>query len=268
MALQEYDETTPNEEVLESPEEAISEGTVPESRYHESIKEMNKKQRENAELRKKIAELESKNTTTPELESTPMPETEAEGESESMAMLREDLPELANALDDLKAFFDKRLSEIEKSHGQLMGDTKKRYWNDVNRAVPNLKDFVETPEFDDWWSAQTPEIQAQLVSPDPIEVASALKLYTADTGEVLEPDVESEQQAPNVTAIELNVGKPKPDKMEMAKKMAAPNIKPSNGGKLDEPFKMLSPEERAALLPEQLSVYAAKMREYMSKGKR
>jgi len=261
----EYDETTPNEEVLESPAEEMSEGTVPESRYHESVKAMNKAQQEAADLRKRLAELEN-TAPIPETESTPM--TESEGESESMAMLREDFPELANALDELKSSFDKRLSEIEKSHSQLLGNIQKKYWNDINRAVPNLKDFVETPEFDDWWAKQTPEIQAQLVSPDPTEVADALKLYTADTGEVLKPDTETEQQAPNVTAIELNVEKLKPDKMEMAKKMAAPNIKPSSGGKVDEPFKMLSPEERAALPPEQLSVYAAKMRDYMSKGRK
>jgi len=258
----EYDETTPNEEVLESPTEEMSEGTVPESRYHESVKAMNKAQQEAAELRKKVAELEGGNPEPmPTPESTPM--TEPEGESENMAMLREDFPELASALDDLKASFDKRLAAIEKSHGDLSGNINKRYWNELNRAVPDMRDFVETPEFDKWWSEQTPEIQAQLVSPDPAEVADALKLYTADTGEVLEPDTESEQQAPNVTAIELNVGKPKPDKMEMAKKMAAPNIKPSSGGKVEAPFKVLSREETSRMSMPELMAYDKAFNEHM-----
>lgn len=251
----EYDETTPN-----------SEGTVPESRYHEAVKAMNKSQQEAAELRKKLAELETpapmaEPEPKPEPESTPM--TESEGESENMAMLREDFPELASAIDDLKASFDKRLAAIEKSHGDLSGNINKRYWNELNRAVPNLRDFVETPEFDKWWSEQTPEIQAQLVSPDPADVADALKLYTADTGEVLEPDTESEQQAPTVTAIELNVEKPKPDKMEMAKQMAAPNIKPSSGGKVEAPFKVLSREETSKLSMPELMAYNKAFNDHM-----
>lgn len=263
-----YDETTPDEEVLESPAEEMSEGTVPESRYQEAVKAMNKAQQELAAERKKNAELES--PAMPESESTPM--AEPEGESENMAMLREDFPELASALDDLKSSFDKRLAAIEKSHGDMMGkhdelsgNVSKRYWNELNRSVPDLRDFVETPEFNAWWDEQAPEIQAQLVSPDPVEVASALKLYTADTGEVLEPDDESEQQAPNVTAIELNVGKPKPDKMAMAEKMAAPDIKPSSGGKAEAPFKILSPEERAKLSMEQMMAYNKGFNAYMSK---
>jgi hypothetical protein len=232
-------------------------GMVPEQRYKDSVKAMNKAQQEAADLRKRVAELES----TPE------------ADSENMAMLREDFPELASALDELKSSFDKRLSKIEKSHGELSGNVSKRYWNELNRAVPDLKDFIETPEFNDWWAKQTPEIQAQLVSPDPTDVAEALKMYTADTGEVLEPDteemgeMESEGKAPNITAIELNVGKPKPDKMEMAKKMAAPNIKPSSGGKAETPFRVLSREETSRLSMPELMAYNKAFDNYMSKRK-
>ena len=254
-----YDEATPNEEALESPAEEMAEGTVPESRYQESVKAMNKAQQEAAELRKRLAELEGGNTPTMPEDSTPS----EEGESENMAMLREDFPELAGALDDLKSYFDKKLAAIEKSHGELSGNVSKRYWNELNRAVPDLKDFIETPEFNEWWAKQTPEIQAQLVSPDPTDVAEALKMYTADTGEVLEPDTAAE--APNVTAIELNVGKPKPDKMEMAKKMAAPNIKPSSGGKAEVPFRVLSREETNKLSMPELIAYNKALNEHMMK---
>jgi hypothetical protein len=261
-------ETTPEEtteplaeELTETPEMEAAEESVPKKRYDEAVKRMNAATQEAAELRKQLARSgQSTETSEGSTEEETTPETEVSGAIDDLELLKEDFPELARPIESLI----KRLTAIEESHGKLASNFDKRYWNEINRAHPGLRESAGNDEkFAAWKAEQAPEILEQLHSGDHADVIAALNKFKADTGAT------SEAEKPPVaaTVIDINVEKPKArSKMDMAKEEAAPEIPPSSGGKSEKPFKILSPDERAALSMSELEAYNEAWDKHLMKG--
>jgi len=254
-------ETTPIETETTPPETAPEEGVVSEKRYADAVKRMNAAMQEAADLRKQLESKSSSNMTEESGEEEATPETEVSDAIDDLELLREDFPELARPIEALI----KRLSALEESQSKLSGNFDKRYWNEINRAHPGLREKAGSDEkFKAWKAEQPPEVLEQLYSGDHADVISALNKFKADTGATSEAE---EMPPADTTVIDINVEKPK-SKMDMAKEMAAPEIPPSTGGKSEKPFKVLSPDERSALSMADLEAYNDAWDKHLMKGGR
>ena len=255
------------EEVAETPEQEAEETTVEKTRYDEAVKRMNAAMQEAAQLRKENESLKA--AKAPDKESSPEVETTAttpdEEESDAEMEFREDFPEFAAVIDQkmekLKESFDKKLSDIESSHNNLSSHFDKRYWNEINRAHPDLEEIKSNPDFPAWKAEQDQSTLDKLHSGDHADVIDALKKFKTDKGMT---GNEAEKPPVKATVIDINVAPE--SKMEKAKKMAAPTVPPSTGGKTEKAFKVLSPEERSGLSMKELEAYNEAWDREMMKG--
>lgn len=216
--VQEAESATPSTD--EQAEESVD-PVVPESRYKEAVRAMNKAQQELAEYRKAetsrdqaIQELQTeiqslKSSTTP---SEP-------DESPDFNEAKELYPELVNPLlkeiDSLK----KQLASVQNEVGTVRTvadryqqaeamSAEERHFAEINATHPDAFDLAKTDDFQSWKNAQAPIIQYALEKGTAKDVVAALNLYKADTG-----------KQPSAPATH------RPDRLAAAKDAAAPTIK-------------------------------------------
>lgn len=213
--------------------------TVPEERYQNAVKAMNKAMLEAANLRKQdsardnliqqlqaqVQQLQERPTAPKETEST-QPEMDDDDLEEAISLY----PEVANPLLKRIAALEKQLSKVNSDVGDVKSvadryqkneqkTAEEKHWDFISGKHPDVDEIVQQPEYAEWYAQQGPMIQNALQKGTAKDVVAALNLYRAEY-----PKTVAEVPAETVST------KPaanKSDKLAEAKAAASPTIKSS-----------------------------------------
>ena len=227
-------------------EDNSQESTVPESRYKDAVRAMNKAQQELAEARKGfsqydevIQQLQQKIQT---LETKPSAkDQQSQDDDEELNTAKELYGDAINPLLKKIELLEKRLSAVSDDVGSVKSVTnditrsaeetaQERYWSNIYEAYPDVDTIAESPEYTEWYVKQPPMIKQALVSTNAQDVITALSLF---------------RPAEKTAATEKTKGV---DKLDAARQAASPNIKttqkptPSKQTWTDDEVKAMSPD--------------------------
>ena len=216
--VQEAESATPSTDEQQA---ETTDPVVPEHRYKEAVRAMNKAQQELAEFRKADANrdqtIQQLQAELQALKSNEAPEPDAyEDLSEAKELYPELVAPLLKTIDSLK----KQLASVqnEVSGVKTVADryqqaeamsAEERHYAEINNAHPDVSELVATEEFQTWRNAQAPVIQYALDQGTARDVVAALSLYKSETGKA------------STSAPVSN----KPDRLAAAKDAASPSIK-------------------------------------------
>ena len=216
--VQEAESATPSTDEQQA---ETTDPVVPEHRYKEAVRAMNKAQQELAEFRKADANrdqtIQQLQAELQALKSNEAPEPDAyEDLSEAKELYPELVAPLLKTIDSLK----KQLASVqnEVSGVKTVADryqqaeamsAEERHYAEINNAHPDVSELVATEEFQAWRNAQAPVIQYALDQGTARDVVAALSLYKSETGKA------------STSAPVSN----KPDRLAAAKDAASPSIK-------------------------------------------
>lgn len=216
--VQEAESATPSTDEQQT---ETTDPVVPEHRYKEAVRAMNKAQQELAEFRKADANrdqtIQQLQAELQALKSNEAPEPDAyEDLSEAKELYPELVAPLLKTIDSLK----KQLASVqnEVSGVKTVADryqqaeamsAEERHYAEINNAHPDVSELVATEEFQTWRNAQAPVIQYALDQGTARDVVAALSLYKSETGKA------------STSAPVSN----KPDRLAAAKDAASPSIK-------------------------------------------
>jgi chromosome segregation ATPase len=216
--VQEAESATPSTDEQQT---ETTDPVVPEHRYKEAVRAMNKAQQELAEFRKADANrdqtIQQLQAELQALKSNEAPEPDAyEDLSEAKELYPELVAPLLKTIDSLK----KQLASVqnEVSGVKTVADryqqaeamsAEERHYAEINNAHPDVSELVATEEFQAWRNAQAPVIQYALDQGTARDVVAALSLYKSETGKA------------STSAPVSN----KPDRLAAAKDAASPSIK-------------------------------------------
>lgn len=215
VVAQDADEATPS---TDEPAET-TEPVVPEFRYKEAVRAMNRAQAELAEYRKAEASrdqvIEQLQAEIQALKAGSSPPEDAPDFNEAKELYPELVNPLLKEIDSLK----KQLASVQTEVGTVrsvadryqqyeMASAHDLHFDAIGRAHPDAFELAKTEEFNAWKNAQAPVIQYALEQGTAKDVIAALNLYKAETG-----------KQPSQPATH------RPDRLAAAKDAAAPTIK-------------------------------------------
>jgi chromosome segregation ATPase len=207
--------------------------TVPESRYKDAVKAMNKAQQELAERRKRDAEVDTyiqqlqeqnrqlleqlqqaePKDSTPDDSNNNVEDDDLKAASEMfpevVTPLMKYIEQLKSEIGSLKDGLGSVKSVADDYNKQRQVSAEQQYWSAIKDSHPDVEAIANSPEYADWYSSQPPAIQQAVTSSNPQDVVAGLNLYRAvyprDKGD--------------------SAGRDKPDKLAAAKAAAGPNVK-------------------------------------------
>lgn len=231
------DESTESEQTNESVEDVAEttqetddeindndEPVVPEFRYKEAVRAMNKAQQELADKRKQDAErdelIQQLQAQVQALQSKRENKDEQpDSEDVSLDDLAADYPELVGPLIKQIKSLTAQVSAMQGDVENVKGVTtryqqseamtaKERYLSEVKSVHPDAEELVATDEFNVWFQNQPPLIQQAITNATAKDAITALNLYRA------------EHPVPSTNN--------KPDRLAQARQAASPNVRSNN----------------------------------------
>lgn len=276
------EEAAEGEEIAqeESEEEAeeTSDPVVPESRYKDAVKAMNKAQRELAEKRKEEAnrdqviqslteQLQAMQAQLSDRQQATEPESKPSQEPLSDEDLKEAMelyPEVITPLMDRINRLEGRLSTMNQdvsASKMTMEDYRKRqvqeaydnHWNQILDQHPDTQEIIQTQEYADWYQRQPNMIQKALAEGSAGDVIAALNLYR------------SEYPAQRPTQTPAKKESNRQDKLAAAKAASSPNVKTAAKGKAPAK-RTFTNAEIANMSNEEYRKYEAEIDQALAKG--
>lgn len=262
-----------NSQTIETPQTIEqSEPTIPESRYKDAVRAMNKAQQDAAQLRKDnsakddyIQQLDqyikSQKATSEDNNRKPDKAT-TDNKDDDLTEAKELYPEVINPMmrmiDELKS----QLADVRGEMGNVKTVTEKyqqseqqtaadKHWADIRASHNDVDEIAKSPEYSDWYYNQSELIQKALASGTSRDVVSALNLFRME-----HPKAVTEAQPAKQTN--------KPDKLAEAKAAAGPNVK-SSGAK-PETKTTFTPDEIGKMSIKEFEKYESEIEDAMGRG--
>jgi prefoldin subunit 5 len=250
--VQEAEDATPS---TDEPAETPSEPVVPEFRYKEAVRAMNRAQAELAEYRKAEAQrdqvIEQLQAEVQALKAGSSPQEDAPDFDEAKELYPELVNPLLKEIDSLK----KQLASVQNEVGTVRSvadryqqaeamSAEERHFAEIRAVHPDAFDLAKTDDFQSWKNAQAPIIQYALDQGTAKDVVAALNLYKADTGK--------QPSAPH-----------RPDRLAAAKDAAAPTIK---GASKPDSKPTLTPDAVAKMTMAEFAKHEAEIDAAIARG--
>lgn len=225
------------EETVEQQEEqSHDESLIPESRYKDAVRAMNKAQQELADRRKRDAEVEDYiqklHAYIEQLKAEGPTQEQAKTTSPSADVSNEELQTAQDLFPEVMTPLMKTIEALKAELAAVKGDVgnvktvaddytqqrqrnaQEQYWATIRDYHPDVDAIANSQEYQMWYEQQPPMIQQALQSPHPGDVIQTLHLFKQAYG--LGNSSNSTRQQPSP---------PKTDKLAAAKAAAGPSVK-------------------------------------------